>query len=243
MKKNGGEKVHPRTWTLVVAIGALLSAGVGMAMETPLFYSAKDTRARVVDELTGDPVEGAVVVARWALAVISGEEPSLHIAEAVTDKKGEFLIPGWGPKPRRPWTQLRDKSPQLLIFKHGYVPLSLHNESIEQITKSFPNYKTMSTKHLNGAAAWYEGTPNQRVQESMWNGLNIQLEPFKGTPDRWLDLLINLTYSIPNVDDKQVSQLFRAFIAERSYFREKRVSKKEETILRVFFSRVDPAGK
>ena len=210
-------------------------------MDLPLFYSAKEIRARIVDEKTGEPIEGAVVVAQWVFSPPSGRGPTLHIVEAVTDKQGEFFIAAWGPKPRRPLTQLAHHSPQLLIFKHGYVPLNLHNESIKRVMKAFPNYKTMTTRHLVNAAAWYEGEPNQSVQECMWNGLNIQIERFSGTSDRWLWLINAILTYIARDEDKEVRQLFQVLAAERNYFKTHPVSREQQVVLFDLVRRIERA--
>lgn len=230
---------------LVIAflLGVMIRTGESASMDVPLFYSAKETRARIVDEETGQPIEGAVVVAQWILASIPERGPTLHIAEAVTDKNGEFVIPAWGPKPRRPLTVLKYLSPELIIFKHGYQPLWLHNESLKDVVEYFPNYKNMKTKDLRNGAAWYNGNPTESVQESMWNGLNIQIEKFNGTSDRWLERMVEFLRFIREEDDKQLRQLFTALAAERAYLKEKPVSQQRRTWLLDFSDRIDRALK
>jgi len=212
-------------------------------MDLPLLYSAKEIRARIVDEQTGQPVEGAVVVAQWILAPPSGRGPTLHIAESVTNKQGEFFFEAWGPKPKQPWTYFRHYSPLLSIFKHGYVPLRLHNESIKSVAKEIPNYKNMSTKELIGATSWYEGAPKDSVQDCMWNGLNIQIESYSGNSDRWLELLAILLFRVEQQDDKKVPQFFRAVAAERDYFKANPVSRSTQASLYSFYNRIDQALK
>jgi hypothetical protein len=34
------------------------------------------------------------------------------------------------------------------------------------------------------------------VQDSVWNGLAVQLAPFSGSPDRWIDLLTLVVDSV-----------------------------------------------
>jgi hypothetical protein len=222
---------------LLLIVGLVVAENI--LVGAPPFYSAKETRARIVDEHTGQPIEGAVVVAQWVLEVISGRGPTMYIAEAVTDKNGEFVIPGWGPRPRGPITELREKSPQLLIFKHGYWPLDLHNESPEKVVKRIPNYKKLNTKDLQKATAWYEGAPAKYVQESMWNGLNIQLEPFQGTADRWLETLYSFRAAVGLEDENRVPKLFKALAKERGYFKEHPVSKYHESTFVSFFNIVE----
>ena len=98
------------------------------ACATPLTYSAREIHGQVVDAKTGQPIEGAVVVAQWILFQIgSGHGPRLQIFETVTDKAGNYAFPAWGPKPHSPFTELDREDPQILIFKSGYDPRSLYN--------------------------------------------------------------------------------------------------------------------
>ena len=73
--------------------------------------------------------------------------------------------------------ELHAKSPQLLLFKHGYVPLELRNESKRVFTKAYPNYRVMTTRKISELMT-FEGSPDQAVQECFWDGMRIQLEPF-----------------------------------------------------------------
>jgi len=228
----------------VFLLGVFIRNGESASIaDLPLFYSAKETRARIVDEVTGQPIEGAVVVAQWILASIPERGPLLHIAESVTDKNGEFVIPAWGPKPRRPFTFLKAFSPELLIFKHGYQPLWLHNESLKDVAEYFPNYKNMKTKDLSNGTSWGKGNPTESVQESMWNGLNIQIEKFDGTSDRWLSSLENLLSFIAEGDDKDLRRFFDAYAAELEYFKVNPVSEQKQVGIYSLSNRIERARK
>jgi hypothetical protein len=100
-----------------------------LACATPLTYSAKEIHGQIVDAETGQPIEGAIVVAQWVLSHIGsgGYGTRLHIHETTTDKKGNYLVPAWGPTPRPPLTDLIYRDPQILIFKSGYEPEGLEN--------------------------------------------------------------------------------------------------------------------
>ena len=88
----------------------------------PFVYSADPIRAHVIDEETGKAIEGAVVVAKWEIHTFDSHGTMLfRSAEAVTDRRGEFSIPAWGPKPRWPLCWFQDRDPILLIFKQGYA--------------------------------------------------------------------------------------------------------------------------
>ncbi|HEY5648458.1 MAG TPA: carboxypeptidase-like regulatory domain-containing protein, partial [Nitrospiria bacterium] len=88
-------------------------------------YVIEDVKAKVVDSETGEPIEGAVVVGQWYTV---RPREYLKITEAVTDKNGEFVIPGWGPfkKPRKGCLFADD--PLLKIFKSGYFAWVENNQ-------------------------------------------------------------------------------------------------------------------
>lgn len=101
------------------------------AQFVPRPYSAGETRGTIVDEATGQPVEGAVVVARWDWLdfhqtleshgyYFNGD--AVHVGEDQSDRAGRFLIPGWGPAVRS-GGKVDDSAPNLIVFKSGYEPL------------------------------------------------------------------------------------------------------------------------
>ena len=184
----------------------------------PPFYFAKDIRATVVDEATGDPVPDVVVVALWELRQIAAR-PRLHVAEAVTDAQGRFYIPGWGPKLRPPLAELGDRSPLLLLFKRGFVPLRLHNESRARVEQFLPNYRTLPTRQLREMISWHRGSPEDALQDCIWDGLTLQLEPFRGSAVRWLEYLQGIKNTLIRKDTSASMQLHRALLEERLYFR------------------------
>lgn len=130
--------------------------------DDPPFYSAKDIRGQVVDAETGQPLEGVIVVAEWRLhsTIGPGSPSAINTLEAVTDAVGKYLIPGWGPRPRRMFTYLSHLDPELRFFKSNYYPKGLENRLFS-----------------------YENHNRSTVRTSMWDGKVIQLKPFKG--DDW----------------------------------------------------------
>ncbi|MBP1149416.1 MULTISPECIES: hypothetical protein [unclassified Methylocaldum] len=129
-------------------------------------YSAKPITATVVDAETWEPLEGVNVVAEWILHYPTWRsDGSLEVAEAVTDKKGQFHIPGWGPKavpshlPHG--TRLGNIDPGLYFFKSGYRVRALDN-SRRQPERLLPR----------------NDIP---VRYSDWDGKLIWLEKFKGS--------------------------------------------------------------
>lgn len=93
-----------------------------------LSYSGLPFHATVVDAVSKEPVEGVVVVAVWRLELRYGEPIGpLTSTEAVTDKKGYFAMPGWGPLEVRVGTtgglpRMGPNEPYLMLLKPGYEP-------------------------------------------------------------------------------------------------------------------------
>lgn len=129
----------------------------------PPIYFAKATHGTVVDAETKQPIAGAVIVANWDLLYeLSGEDShgvrSMQITEVVTDKQGNYVVPGWGPKLRPCFTYLDNHDPVLSVFKSGYVPEGWMNDR----------------------------DSNSWVRVSEWDGRALELKPFRGTPRyRW----------------------------------------------------------
>ncbi len=72
---------------------------------------------KVVDNATGKPIEGAVVVAQWTKARgwLGEQQSELHkIIETLTDKEGKFSLSGAAGFALEP--------PEMIIYKEGYIP-------------------------------------------------------------------------------------------------------------------------
>ena len=93
-----------------------------MSCGSPL-YIAAPISANVVDAETNQPIEGAVVVAMWHLVAgsLDGERDRGYLAvkETLTDKQGRFHFGGFV-KANPMMYELRNRDPQILIFKSGY---------------------------------------------------------------------------------------------------------------------------
>lgn len=128
------------------------------ADEYPATYAAEAIEARVVDADTKQPLEGVIVTANWELVGgFEGNTPvgQMKVLETVTGKDGKFTFPAWGPEPRKKG-YLRNRDPQLLLFKPGYEYQRHTNE-----VSSKPNMASL--------------------RRSDWNGKTVELKPFKGT--------------------------------------------------------------
>ena len=111
------------------AAGALLDPNTSFL---PSLYSAPALEAWIVDADTKQPVEGVVVAASWQSEThtYGGRYPGevIHIMEAITDAKGHFSIPGWGPVLVKRG-HVEEESPKLIVFMPGYEFLTLWSET------------------------------------------------------------------------------------------------------------------
>ena len=208
--------VH-RVLPVVLAAVVGLTATASQAALIPAFYSAKEIRATIVDAATGRPIEGTVVVAVWQLETVSGEGPRLQVTEAVTDAQGQFFIPGWGPKLRPPMTEFGNKSPYLVVFKSGYVPIRLHNARKSRFAE-LRSRAELRASEINYRAG-VDGDPSDPVQDCLWNGMAIRIEPFQDTPEEWFQKLERILLAISWRDAKYAPQFFEALREEREFFR------------------------
>jgi len=107
----------------------LLAAVVGL--QGCEFYYAREFNARLVDADTGQPIEGAIVVAHWQiLGGLEGGNPlgEAMIMETMTDKSGAIHFDSWSGLSWK-FGGIRESRPALLIFKNGYEYLNLTNQS------------------------------------------------------------------------------------------------------------------
>jgi hypothetical protein len=113
-----------------------------------------------------------IIVAEWkpyAMGIGSGGRGgSMKTIEVVTDKQGNYVVPGWIPLIRWPFTYLDHYDPELTVFKPGYYPQDLANE-------------VLGSNNRNRGI----------IRTSMWDGKTIKLAPFKGD---WIDYAHHLDY-------------------------------------------------
>lgn len=98
---------------LFLIVGVLILSGC-------MTYAGKDGPyfGRIVDKETRQPLEGVVVVGNWGIAQW-GSTTYYDSYETVTDREGNFTIPGQGIQVFSDLTQL-----QLFILKAGYEDIS-----------------------------------------------------------------------------------------------------------------------
>jgi hypothetical protein len=110
---------------------SFLLAAAGMAVHSggigaPKGFGSPPITGTVVDAVDKKPLVGANVVAQWTIDAPGGRPVgSLKVLEAVTDSRGTFTIPAWGPLPipkGKPFgAGIPPDSPAIVIFKPGYT--------------------------------------------------------------------------------------------------------------------------
>src|SRR5882724_2815998 len=125
----------------------------------PIEYSAAPIHGRVVDATTGQPLSGVAVAVTWDL--IGGPTGAhvrwLMLAETVTDEKGEYDFPAWGPVRRPRNTALLAEQPWLLLFKAGYMPTRRGNEhgGTGSVRMSYWHGRDLPTRPVVGSEKEY----------------------------------------------------------------------------------------
>jgi len=144
----------------------------------PLSYSATPTSAIVVDGDSGKPLEGVNVTIEWALENVNGRwRDDLLVAETVTDGKGHFYFPSWGPRSvtqpagalgeRR---RLGSQEPRIAMFKPDY-PITVVANEWDSSTLDKPDWTGSS------------------VRSSEWNNKVIRFAKYKGSERAYMQLL------------------------------------------------------
>jgi hypothetical protein len=119
-----------RKIVLSIVVACFLLVAV---IEGGFVHVAAPTTAKVVDSATGQPIEGANVVATWNLeGGLEGGAITGHamVMEAVTDANGQFRFPGWGPTLGYAAGDIKAAAPELLIFKSGYRYWTARNHAL-----------------------------------------------------------------------------------------------------------------
>ncbi len=90
MASGGNVMLEPRAWRqLALALAAVALAGAAwLHVTTPT-----ETRGRVVDQDTGEPIAGAIVVARYFGGIAWGGSSCNRAESAISDAGGWFVFP------------------------------------------------------------------------------------------------------------------------------------------------------
>ena len=174
---------NTRNWLIIWGIilsAVLLWTGTWWWQQPrlPETYSADAVRGKVVDDGTGRPVASAIVIAVWELKAPYGLEGHtiaghMHVAEVLTNNQGEYLVSGWGPRPRPENTFLEFNAPLIVVFKDGY--------------------------DFFAAGNWREDRRYSEVQRSDQAGEIIRLKKFEGDLKERSDRIWRATISLESI--------------------------------------------
>lgn len=152
---------------LVLCFATTLACLCSAVANAQLTFTADPIAGKVVDEESGEPLAGVVIVALWLIeeSFVGRANGVLNILETTSDRNGDYGFPGWGPKvvPPSPFPVFGSgKDPLVLYFKEGYWPAREKNDSIY--------YARLHTRQppLGGFKA---------------NGLTIKLRKWDGTDE------------------------------------------------------------
>jgi len=161
-----------RKWhlaVLIMAVTCISGCFNPVAVVAPIPYSAAQIKARVVDETTGQPVAGVIVIASWTNYTVdpfSGSIESgpgnscnelVNLKATTTDTDGQFIIPGWSGKFGH-CTYMSTNQPELLLYAPSYVARNLHNSDADDYGQ-----------YPDGFVA--------AISTSRWNGQTIKMRP------------------------------------------------------------------
>ncbi len=105
----------------------------------------------IVDEQTGSPVEGAVVVGIWQLESQGFEHSygaAIHVVESVSDQAGRYHLPGFDARfVGHLGGQLMDRDPYVYVWAEGYSPNSA-GRGLSEPGKGFHRVSPLSGRDI-----------------------------------------------------------------------------------------------
>lgn len=156
-----------RIFLLILTAFPLMCYGEVIFHAYPYYISAP-IDARVVDEETNQPIEGAHVTANWQMVTGGWDGPryknQLELMETVTDKDGHFHFDGFT-KANPHLYELRTEDPKIIMFKSGY--------EYRKIVNVYPRDNLDKPGTTEG--------PNNHLR-SWIDGKTVKLKKLKGTP-------------------------------------------------------------
>ena len=180
-------------------------------------YSAAPIEAWVVDADTNEPLEGVIVTANWQLVsgtLAGGEIPKgqLMVMEAVTDKDGRFYFEGWT-KVNLTTGELRDKDPQIVMFKSGYRYRGFTNDyPVNQVVigvrrDSKLNKQTVKLEKFKGSLRAYaehfrlRSVYDQVIEDCEWKKIPTMLLAMDRERRRLKASDPSIVISLPGIED------------------------------------------
>lgn len=134
-------------------------------------YESPGFRITVVDRETGQPLADVHALAIWVMRGSHGADGPIMVQDAVSGPDGVVALPPWGPS--------RGSNAGLEV---GYNPV---------LSLFLPGYKVYDTNNRGGAR---DG--RARVHGFGGHGQTYFLEPFRGTPEEWVEQLRKAAYPV-----------------------------------------------
>jgi hypothetical protein len=177
---------------VVLVMGSLLWplwARAGQPCEVvpmPCTFEALAFQFKVIDAEGGQPLADVHALAEWQMEGAGGGlDGPLMVLDAVSGPDGMLSFPGWGPI-QGPVTGIGiGRDPVITLFKPEYKALVINNGD------------PPGTKET------------QRVRRFYQSGRTYPLQPFRGTPDQWLEQLHRVWLGVAVPRDDQDSLQFR----------------------------------
>ena len=146
---------------LIIESCATLLGAHPFCKGAPKDYVMEPIRGTVADQETGEPIEGAIVVAFWKMPL-----QVVKVMESMTDAKGEYFFPGWGPIERNREGCFLEDDPLVKVFKPGYFALRLGNTYYGQPGRGGSPEDLMVNK------------VSSRIRMARHDGATLKLKPF-----------------------------------------------------------------
>ncbi|MGH2362873.1 MAG: hypothetical protein ACRDGM_20285 [bacterium] len=126
-------------------------------------YESPGFRIAVVDRETGQPLADVHALAEWQMYGGYGRNGPLMVQDTVSGRDGLLTFPAWGPTRAPSVGLVLNHDPVISLFKPGYKILMIFN---------------------------MPGTDETaRVRGLTQDGQTYFLEPFRGTPEEWMEQL------------------------------------------------------
>lgn len=213
---------------ILAMAGSLLSGWAG-AQAT---FSAKPITGKVVDAETGEPLPGVIVVAQWKIdrRFVGDAKALLNVLETVSDEKGAYSFPAWGPITLPPLADFgKGEDPRVAYFKSGYWPEHEQNDISGDIARRIPplgefqgNGKTVRMRKWDGSEV--------RSYESRLHGLADDMPAYYGADWRnYPRMTLEIEKVGPLVQQQTKSIIGAAHVMG---FRYNRLSKEDVELIR-----------
>jgi hypothetical protein len=194
-------------------------------MSAPKGFGSPPITGIVVDAVDKKPLVGANVVAQWTIDAPGGRPlGSLKVLETVTDSRGTFTLPGWGPLPipsEKPYgAGIPPDSPAIIVFKAGYATERLFEDSDASYREgnrpiisatsrgSRWNNNTLALQRRNPDWGFYSITVDQAVEYiTTYDGCALKHIPHLATAVR--NEKLRLAEESHHQLDDPISRLFR----------------------------------